>query len=163
MLRPVQRVDRVYPRRMREVVVFVGLQGAGKTTFFRERFAETHAHVSKDLFPNARRPEQRQRRLIADALEAGRPVVVDNTNASRAERQPVLDIARAHGARTVAYFFDEDVKACLERNARREGRARVPPVGVFAALKRLQRPTREEGFDEVFVVRLGEHGFELVG
>ena len=31
-----------------ELVLFVGLQGAGKTSFYRRAFAETHAHVSRD-------------------------------------------------------------------------------------------------------------------
>ena len=32
-------------------MILVGLPGAGKTTFYRERFAATHRHVSKDLMP----------------------------------------------------------------------------------------------------------------
>lgn len=65
---------------MIELVIFSGLQAAGKTTFFRERFAATHEHVSKDAWPNARKREARQRRLVEAHLRAGRSVVVDNTN-----------------------------------------------------------------------------------
>jgi hypothetical protein len=32
-----------------ELVLLVGLPGAGKTSFFRQRFAETHVHVSGAL------------------------------------------------------------------------------------------------------------------
>lgn len=31
-----------------EAVVFCGIQGSGKTTFFLERFADTHVRVSLD-------------------------------------------------------------------------------------------------------------------
>jgi predicted kinase len=63
-----------------ELVILVGLQASGKSTFFREQFAATHEHVSKDLLRNNRTRNRRQRELIEAALWAGRPVVVDNTN-----------------------------------------------------------------------------------
>ena len=37
-----------------ELVILVGLPGSGKTTFYQSRFAETHAHVSKDLLRDRR-------------------------------------------------------------------------------------------------------------
>ena len=39
-----------------ELVIFVGLQASGKSTFFRERFATTHELVSKDLLRNNKNP-----------------------------------------------------------------------------------------------------------
>ncbi len=51
-----------------EVVVLVGLQGSGKSTFYRQRFAATHALVSRDLFRNNPRPSRRQRELLDGAL-----------------------------------------------------------------------------------------------
>jgi predicted kinase len=69
-----------------ELVMLIGLQGAGKTTFAGQRFAETHVLISKDRLRNNRRPERRQQRLIVEALAAGRSVVVDDTNPSIAER-----------------------------------------------------------------------------
>ena len=32
-----------------EVVILIGLQGAGKTTFYRRHFADSHVHVSRDF------------------------------------------------------------------------------------------------------------------
>jgi predicted kinase len=140
-------------RRSREVVILVGLPGAGKSTFFRQRFADSHVHVSKDDFPNRRRPGHHQRRLIVEALGAGRSLVVDNTNVAVADRAETIAEARRHGARVVGYYFDCAPRDCVARNARREGRARIPNAGIFAAAKRLVRPARAEGFDELFVVR----------
>jgi predicted kinase len=37
-----------------ECVILIGLPASGKSTFFRERFAATHDHVSKDLLRNNR-------------------------------------------------------------------------------------------------------------
>jgi predicted kinase len=63
-----------------ELVVFVGLQASGKSTFFREGFAQTHEHVSKDLLPHNRDKNKRQENILRAALSAGRSVVVDNTS-----------------------------------------------------------------------------------
>ncbi|WP_257448711.1 ATP-binding protein [Archangium lipolyticum] len=141
-----------------ELVLFIGLQGSGKSSFFRERFAATHVHVSKDLWPNARRREARQRRLIAQALAEGRPVVVDNTNPLVEEREPLIAIARERGARVVGYVFESDLKACLERNAGRVGRSRVPEKALHITWRKLKWPSYTEGFDALFHVRLAPEG-----
>ncbi len=65
---------------MAELIVLIGLQGSGKSTFRAARFDDTHVVVSKDLMRNNRRPAERQAPLIQEALLAHRSVVVDNTN-----------------------------------------------------------------------------------
>jgi len=138
-----------------ELVIFVGLQASGKSTFFRERFAVTHEHISKDLFPNNRNRNRRQTRLIEAALESGRSVVVDNTNPAPSDRESLVEIGRKFGAGIVGYFFESAVRECLARNARREGALRVPDVAVYATAKKLVPPSRAEGFDELFCVLKG--------
>ena len=143
-----------------ELVIFVGLQASGKSTFFRERFAATHEHVSKDLFRNNRNRNRRQRQLVEAALRSGRPVVVDNTSPGLGDRRPLVELGREFGARSVGYHFESGVRECLARNARREGKARVPDVAIFATAKRLVPPSREEGFDELYRVRPDGQSFE---
>jgi predicted kinase len=146
-----------------EVVVLMGLPGAGKTTFFEQRFSDTHRPISKDASPNQRRPAKRQAELIAQALDSGSSVIVDNTNASRAERAAIIELARAHEATVSGFFFECTTRECVARNAGREGRARVPNVAIFATAKRLDVPRFEEGFDALYRVKpLPEKRFEVV-
>ena len=141
------------PGRQRpELVVFVGVQAAGKTTYYHDNFAATHVHVSKDLMKSARDKESRQRAQIAGALSEGRSVVVDNTNPTVYDRAPLIAIGREHGARVIAYYFEAPVRMAVARNQQREGKARVPNVAIFATQKRLVPPTIEEGFEEVRVI-----------
>jgi predicted kinase len=143
------------------LVVFVGLQASGKSTFFRERFAATHEQVSKDLFRNNRNRNRRQAQLVREALGAGRSVVVDNTNPAVEDRGPLIEIGRQFGAGIVGYYFELGMRECLGRNARREGKARVPDVAIYATAERLVPPSRAEGFDELFRVRLDGPAFEV--
>jgi predicted kinase len=145
------------------MVIFVGAQGSGKTTFYRERFAQTHLHISKDLLPRSADRRRRQRQLIHDALLARRSIVVDNTHASREDRAELIDQARGQGARVVGYYFDAPLADCLRRNALREGAARVPRVALVALHKRLQPPSLDEGYDALYVARMleSERTFEI--
>jgi predicted kinase len=136
-----------------ELVVMVGLQGSGKSTWVRRHLAGTHTVVSKDHWPNARHREARQRRLVAGLLDAGASVVVDNTNPSLEDRAALIAAAQRAGARVRAVWVDTPVEVCIERNGDREGRARVPLVGLLDTRGRLVPPTPDEGFDRIDVVR----------
>ena len=132
-----------------ELVVMVGLQGSGKSTWVREQLSATHVVVSKDHWPHTRNREARQRRAVEDALTAAHSVVVDNTNASPHDRAPLIAIARVRGAEVRAVYLDVPVAVCLARNDRRVGRARVPIIGLLATRNRLMPPSLDEGFDRV--------------
>lgn len=136
-----------------ELVVLVGLPGAGKSTFYQQRFGSSHLHVSKDNLPNRSRREQLQIELLRHALGEGQSVVVDNTNISVEQRSGIIAEARRLGARVVGYHFECTTQECVNRNFGRQGRARIPLVGIFAAAKRLEPPSHAEGFDELHTVR----------
>lgn len=141
---------------MPDCVILVGLPGAGKTTFYKQRFGSTHAHISKDLLSRGRPTQDRQAAQLRAALAAGRSAVVDNTNVTRAERAAIITIARAMGARVVGYFLEITTRQAVARNDRRSGREKVPKVAIFTRAKQLDPPTIDEGFDELHVIRVGD-------
>jgi predicted kinase len=141
------------PCRAPELVVMVGLQGSGKSTWLAGHLAGTHAVVSKDHWPHARRREARQRRVVAELLASGARVVVDNTSPAPEDRAALITAAREAGVPVRAVWLDTPPDLCLARNDVRQGRARVPPAGFFATLARFVPPTTDEGFDRVDVVR----------
>jgi predicted kinase len=141
-----------------ELVILIGLQASGKSTFCRQRLADSHVVVSKDAFPNARRPQRRQMVLVGEALAAGRSVAVDNTNPSPQEWQPLIEAANQYGATVVGYWFAPDPTGAAARNAARDDRTRVPDVGLYATLKRLRRPRLADGFDRLFAVTFDDAG-----
>jgi predicted kinase len=136
-----------------ELVVMVGVQGCGKSTWVAEHLAGTHHVVSKDHWPNARRREARQQRVVARLLAEGRSIVVDNTSPTPEDRAALVAAARAAGVPVRAVWLDTPLALCRERNEAREGRARVPLPGLLGTWTKLVPPTVEEGFDRVDVVR----------
>lgn len=137
---------------MAELIIFVGIQAAGKSTYYREHFAATHVHVSKDLMKTSRNRDARQAEMIEAALREGKSVVVDNTNPTREVRAPLIALGRRLGARVVACWFEAVVKEAVARNHLREGKARVPDVAIYVTARKLVPPSFEEGFDEVRVI-----------
>ena len=132
-----------------EAVVLCGMQGSGKTTFYRTRFATTHARISLDEL----KTRGREREALLACLGARRSFVVDNTNPSPAERAVYVRAALAEGFRVVAFWLEALPREAIARNASREGRGRIPVRGLLGTYKRLQVPALDEGFDAVFRVR----------
>jgi hypothetical protein len=118
-----------------EAVVLCGVQGSGKTTLYRDRFAATHEHVSLDVVGS----RAREAALLAACLEEGRPFVVDNTNPTAVARARYLELARAAGFKVIGYLVEG------------EGRSEhVGPATAAATARRFVRPAPEEGFDELW-------------
>ncbi len=137
-----------------EAVLLVGAQASGKTSFYHQRFAGTHERISLD----ALKTRAREQKALSRCFASGRPFVIDNTNATSASRALYIAAAKTRGFRVVGYFFRSELKDLLARNNRREGRGKIPPAGVVATYKRMQPPSKDEGFDELYVVRIEPEG-----
>ncbi len=134
-----------------QAVIFCGIQASGKTTFYRERFFETHVRISLDLL----RTRSREEVFLGACFETRQPFVVDNTNVTKAAREPYIARARMAGFRVIGYFFSTDPKTAFDRNRKRPGKAAIPAAGVFGTYKRLAPPALDEGFHELYKVEIG--------
>lgn len=141
-----------------EAVIFVGLQGAGKSTFYRQYFFNTHIRINLDML----KTRYRENLLLRACLEMKQPFVVDNTNPTVAERARYLPLAKAARFLLTGYFFVPDLGESLRRNETRPDKERIPPKGIAATFHKLQPPTLEEGFDRIYQVRSGESGNFIV-
>ena len=141
-----------------ELIILIGLQASGKSTFYRALFADTHEHISKDLLSRSKNQNknQKQAERIEKAFQEQRSVVVDNTNVTVQDRQLLIDIGRRYDATIIGYYFEPDVSGSRTRNRQREGKAQVPEKAIFITAHKLEPPSYAEGFDILYSVCIGK-------
>jgi hypothetical protein len=84
--------------------------------------------------------------------------VVHNINVSREERARYILPAKAAGFRVVGYYFRSSIAGSVERNRGRTPARPVPEKAIAAKYHRLQLPTVEEGFDQLYCVTISAEG-----
>jgi predicted kinase len=130
---------------MAEAIIFVGLPGSGKTTYFSAHFAATHAHISRDVQLTA----ERETALFRECLRTGRSLVLDDTNITRASRAAFIRAAKAAGFIVLCYFFDVPVRTAIGRNNHRKDKKPIPVPAILRAAKRLEPPSLDDGFHQI--------------
>lgn len=138
-----------------ETVILCGIQATGKSTFCKERLFATHIRLNLDML----RTRAREETLFNACIAAKQAFVVDNTNPSRADRARYITAAKSAGFPIVGYYFESRVNDAIVRNGERAEPARVPEVGIKGTSARLEIPAMNEGFDELWYVRIGSEGF----
>jgi predicted kinase len=141
-----------------DIIILIGLQASGKSTFYRTHFTDTHELISKDLLSSSKNQSknQKQAERIEKAFQEQRSVVVDNTNVSVQDRLPLIDLGRRYDATIIGYYFKADVSGSRRRNKQRTGKAQVPEQAIFITAHKLEPPTYAEGFDTLYYVRIGK-------
>jgi predicted kinase len=137
-------------------VVFSGIQGSGKSTFYRDRFLDTHVRINLDML----RSRNREGILLHACLAAHQPFVIDNTNPTAAQRTRYVRLAKASGFSVELYYFVIDVEHALRRNAGRPDA--VPELAVRGTAAKAEWPTIGEGFDVIRLVRIDADGNPVV-
>ena len=133
-----------------EAIIFTGIQATGKSTFYKQHFADTHVRINLDMLKTRRR----ETLLLEACIEAKQSFVVDNTNPTAENRKKYIEPARAAGFRIIGYYFQSKIKEALSRNRQRSGKACIPEIGVRATFAKLQRPDFSEGFDVLYYVSI---------
>ena len=134
----------------KQVVLLVGAQGSGKTTWCREHLPDFH-RISQD--------DQGQKAhylLYQDALLRGEPhIVIDRINGQRYQRRRYLEPARQLGYRTRVVWLNVDRALCLRRCRERADHPTLEPQDAERAIalffRTLQTPSRREA-DELEII-----------
>lgn len=135
-----------------EAVIFVGIPAAGKSTFYKERFFTTHMRVNLDML----KTRKREKRFVDVCIEAKQRFVVDNTNPTRANRLVYIEAAKEAGFRVICYYLQSIVEDCKKRNDQRPQKQYVPVAAILGSAGRMEFPAKDEGFDEMYYVKIGD-------
>jgi D-glycero-D-manno-heptose 1,7-bisphosphate phosphatase len=153
--------------------ILIGIQGSTKSTFGRDLKDSDSILISRDeeggsisnLLP-----------LVQKNLSEGKTVILDNTNLTVEVRKPFIQLAKSLKKEVHAVFMDSPAEDCqirvLHRMYKKHGQVfltgkadfkdpHIFPVAVlFAARKSLEKPTSEEGFNSIKVVKVPSPSFK---
>ena len=87
-----------------EAIIFCGIQGSGKSTFYLRHFYPTHVRLNLDMLHT----RHREAILLHACLAAQQPFVIDNTNATIAKRARYISLAKAAGFRVPRTIVSQD-------------------------------------------------------
>ncbi len=147
-----------------KMLMLIGLPGCGKSTYAKELEKDGYNIHSSDVIrfksnsPDINSPADNQRvfqtlhKQIKEDLKNGINCVYDATNMGRKQRKAFLDELKNISCEKTAVLFVTPVEVCKERNAGREGMAKVPDYVYDNMLKQFNVPdVSYEGFDNIKV------------
>lgn len=137
-----------------ELVLFIGIQATGKSTLYKQRYAETHIRLSLDML----KTRHRESILLNACLAAKQPCVIDNTNPSKLERARYIEAARQNKFSVKGIFFASGIESALARNQNRPQNKVVPVAGIRGTRNRLELPDFQEGFDSLHYATIADGG-----
>ena len=141
-----------------EVIIFIGIQRAGKSTFYKEKFFNSHVRISNDLL----KTKNREKLFIETCINTTQKFVIDNTNPTIEGRKKYIDKMKENNYKIIGYYFESKIKDCLERNNKRNGKEIIPQKGILGTYNKLVIPTINEGFDELYYVSIKNNNeFEI--
>ena len=102
------------------MVLMIGIQGSGKSTFYHKYLADGYVRVNLDTLKTRNREEQ----LVSECFREGKSFAVDNTNPTRADRQRYIPLAQYWGYR---HALSGTISVAGAQKYRRQ-RLRRPPI-----------------------------------
>lgn len=141
-----------------QMILFMGVQASGKSSFYALNLAHSHLRINLDML----KTRHRENMIFEACLASKTKLVIDNTNPTTTDRARYIERAKQAGFEVIGYFFETDLFSTLKRNALRIGKANIPEVGVRATYKKLQPPHFNEGFDQLFQVKIIGNGAFLI-
>ena len=144
---------------MTTIYLISGIPGSGKTTLAHQLAEQYNATVhSYDALPGANTKasmdgsvKQAWLKAIREDLQVGNSVICDGLNLTVADRKELLAAFADIPCKKVLYMKIIPLETCLQRN--RERKARLPDFVVEQSAERMEAPTKDEGWDEIYVCK----------
>ena len=141
-----------------QLIIFTGVQASGKSTFYKQYFYDTNLRINLDML----KTRHRENIIFEASLRSKTKMVIDNTNMTIHDRERYIQRAKDADFEVVSFYFETDLHSTLQRNAQREGKAKIAEKGVIATYHRLEMPELSEGFSEIYHVQITQnHEFSM--
>lgn len=150
-----------------KLYILCGISGAGKSTFAKNYLSKDPSviYYSSDELRAVLGKSQEDQSVTSMVfstikynvnrdLAAGKSVMVDATSLNPKERKDYILAAKKHKAQVIAYVFERDKATLMKNQASRKasGGREVPEFVIDKMLSKYVRPSKSEGFDEIYFV-----------
>ena len=139
---------------MPAMIIMMGIQGSGKSTFCAKNFSE-YTRINLDTL----RTRKKEKDALWLAINRKENIIIDNTNPTASDRKKYIEAGKASQYRIIGYFMQSRLQECIERNDSRQGKEKIPSIAIACTSNKLEMPGYEEGFDELYFVKITDAGF----
>jgi bifunctional polynucleotide phosphatase/kinase len=139
----------------KEVVVFMGPPGCGKSTFYNMHMSKSYGYANRDMLGTWQNCVKAAEKCITSE---GRSVVIDNTNPDAGSRERYIDLARRLKVPVRCFHFVMSLSHARHNNVFREltttdhNYKKVPEMAFNIFKSKFAEPNKSEGFEQILKV-----------
>ena len=141
---------------MPAMIIMMGIQGSGKSTFCAKNFPE-YTRITLDTL----RTRKKEKDALWLAINRKENIIIDNTNPTVSDRKKYIEAGKTSQYRIIGYFMQSRLQECIERNDTRQGKEKIPSAAIACTSNKLEMPGYEEGYDELYFVKITNAGFSV--
>jgi bifunctional polynucleotide phosphatase/kinase len=141
----------------REIVIMVGIQGSGKSSYINNEIMKKHSKIykiiSKDIDGTTKKCCDKCEKYISNNFS----IIIDNTNPSKGDRKCYIDIAKKYNynVRCIVMRIDEKYakhNTCYRHYITRGERKMIPDIAFNVFKKKFEEPNKSEGINELITI-----------
>ncbi len=141
---------------MPAMIIMMGIQGSGKSTFCAKNFPE-YTRINLDTLHTRKKEND----ALWLAINRKENIIIDNTNPTVSDRKKYIEAGKASQYNIIGYFMQSRLQECIERNDARQGKEKIPAIAIACTSNKLEMPSYEEGFDELYFVKITDERFSV--
>jgi len=142
----------------------IGAPGCGKSYYIKQHLKNNEIVISRDAirfsmlkdtdayFSKEKQVYNEFIRQINAAIADDRDFYVDQTSLNRGARAKLFSHLERKPNKIIAIYMNAPLEKILYQNSLRTGRALVPEDAVINMFNSIEKPTKAEGFDEIWEV-----------
>lgn len=138
-------------KKVKDMVLMVGPPASGKSSFAKDKLvSQGYTWINRDTLNTP----AKCLKATLEAVGAGKNVVIDNTNPSKAVRADYIDVAKEAGYVVRCFVMDTPLELAFHMNMFRQSKSegavrRIPQVAYNMYKKNFEAPSQSEGFKAI--------------
>lgn len=133
-----------YYKNIQEMIILVGYQSSGKTTF-SEKYLVPYNYVRID--GDFLKTIPKMLKVAENHIKDNKSVIIDRTNPKKEDREKFITLAKKYNIPIRCFVFNVNIEKAMELNTLRMNTTgkKVPKIAFYVFRKNYEQPTYDEG------------------